>query len=63
MSASDVKNDPSKYYPKFLVTQEEYDRATPEERTQYNYSVVDDKPIELPPTFNIPKGNCEFGEL
>lgn len=36
------------YMPHFMVTQTEYDQATPEERKRYNYVVVDDEPMPLP---------------
>jgi hypothetical protein len=43
------------HHPHFEVTQEVYDKATPEERTKFNYKVVDDTPLELPKSFNIPR--------
>jgi len=43
------------YKPRFLVTQAEYDVASPEERNRYNYVVVDDELIPLPTNFNIPE--------
>ena len=39
------------YYPKFLVTQAEYDATTPEERQHY---VVDESVVEPPQMFSIP---------
>lgn len=39
------------YYPKFLVTQAEYDATTPEEREHY---VVDESVVEPPQMFCIP---------
>ncbi len=36
------------YRPHFLVTQSEYDAATPAEISRYNYVVVPDEPIPLP---------------
>lgn len=41
------------YMPRFLVTQEVYDAASPSERQKYNY-VVDEEILTLPKTFNIP---------
>lgn len=40
------------YKPRFFVTQEDYDAASPSERLRYNY-VVDDRPLSLPKYFNI----------
>jgi hypothetical protein len=51
---SNDSND-TNYHPHFEVTQEVYDKATPEERTKFNYIVVDDAPLELPKTFSIPR--------
>jgi len=42
-----------RYYPKFLVTQSDYDAATPEKRSRYNY-VVDETVLEPPQHFSIP---------
>lgn len=41
------------YIPRFLVTQEVYDNASPSERQKYNY-VVDERILNLPKAFNIP---------
>lgn len=41
------------YMPRFLVTQEVYDDASPSERQKYNY-VVDEQLLSLPKNFNIP---------
>jgi hypothetical protein len=40
------------YFPKFLVTQAEYDATTPEEREHY---VVDESVVEPPQMFSIPE--------
>lgn len=40
-----------RYYPKFLVTQAEYDAATPEERERY---IVDESVLEPPRNYSIP---------
>lgn len=53
MNSSDSTD--TSYHPHFEVTQEVYDKATPEERAKFNYKVVDDTPLELPKSFNIPK--------
>ncbi|WP_020406122.1 hypothetical protein [Hahella ganghwensis] len=37
-----------RYFSRFLVTKAEYDAASPEERSRYNYVVVPDEPISLP---------------
>ncbi|AJQ96914.1 hypothetical protein [Gynuella sunshinyii] len=37
-----------RYFPRFLVTKAEYDAASSEERSRYNYVVVPDEPISLP---------------
>jgi len=41
------------YYPKFLVTQEVFDAAPPEERAKYNY-VVDEQLLEVPEYICLP---------
>ncbi len=50
------------YLPRFLVTQEDYDRASPDERLRYNYAVVKDGPISLPDNFCHPKCGQESAE-
>ncbi len=42
------------YMPRFLVTQEVYDAASPGERQKYNY-VVDERQHSLSDWFNIPE--------
>ncbi|WP_158658207.1 hypothetical protein [Agarilytica rhodophyticola] len=42
-----MTNTKDKYYPRFLVTQEIFDAASPEERAKYNY-VVDERLLEMP---------------
>ena len=39
--------------PRFLVTKEVYDNASPNEREKFNY-VVDEEVLTLPKTFHIP---------
>lgn len=39
------------YVPRFLVTQAEFDTASDEQRTRFNYLVVPDNPIPLPEGF------------
>lgn len=47
------------YMPRFLVTQEVYDAASPSERQKYNY-VVDERLLSLPQYFNIPDFECKI---
>jgi hypothetical protein len=42
------------YMPRFLVTQKEYDCASPEERKKFNY-VVDDTALNCPKVFSVPE--------
>ena len=42
------------YKPRFLVTQEQYNAASSDEREKYNYVVVPDEPIPLPINFCCP---------
>lgn len=53
MNSNDT--DDTTYRPHFQVTQAEYDAASPEERAKFNYKVVDDTPLDVPESFNIPK--------
>lgn len=36
------------YFPKFFVTKKQFYEASEEERTRFNYQIVDDKPLKLP---------------
>jgi hypothetical protein len=55
MSENSKNKDSEKVYmPRFLVTQEEYDKASPEEREKFNY-VVDETPLTPPKTYSIPE--------
>jgi len=40
--------------PRFLVTQEEFDKATPEETNKFDY-VVDEDLMEPPKTYSLPE--------
>jgi hypothetical protein len=42
------------YKPRFLVTQEQYNAASADERERFNYVVVPDAPIPLPKNFCLP---------
>jgi len=44
------------YRPKFFVTQEQYDQASPEERERFNYEVKEEAVLKLPESFNMPAG-------
>ena len=48
-----TKDNDKTYAPRFLVTQEEFDKATQEEIEKFNY-VVDETPMTPPRTYSIP---------
>lgn len=56
MTDNDRDTAPGKHIPKFYVTQEVFDAATPEEREKRNYVVDTEETISLPRSFNLPKG-------
>lgn len=39
------------YIPKFFVTNKQFYEASEEERTRFNYQIVDDEPLELPENY------------
>lgn len=50
------------YKPRFLVTQEQYNAASSDEREKYNYVVVPDEPIPLPINFCCPHQERDSAE-
>lgn len=50
------------YKPRFLVTQEQYNAASADEREKYNYVVVPDEPIPLPKNFCLPQQERDSAE-
>lgn len=42
------------YIPKFFVTKKQFHEASEEERTRFNYQIVDDKPLKLPENYCEP---------
>ena len=56
MSSDDTIDKVAKSYrPKLFVTKEQYDKASPQERAQFNYVVEEEAILELPKSFNMPK--------
>lgn len=50
------------YKPRFLVTQEQYNAASADERERFNYVVVPDAPIPLPKNFCLPQQERDNAE-